>query len=121
MHDPPHAGEIIREDCLRPLGLTVTAAAAWLGVSRQSLSELLNGRSGVSADMAIRLAFRVAGPARLVLVSDATAAAGSEMPRRSGPEWLRDFFEKLTEKKLSLPESPELPFADASPAPTEGR
>jgi len=55
MHDPPHAGEIIREDCLKPLGLTVTAAAAWLGVSRQSLSELLNGRSGVSADMAIRL------------------------------------------------------------------
>ena len=55
MHDPPHPGEIIREDCLQPLGLTVTAAAEWLGVSRQSLSELLNGRSGVSAEMAIRL------------------------------------------------------------------
>ena len=55
MHNPPHPGEIIREDCLRPLGLSVTAAAAWLGVSRQSLSELLNGRNGVSAEMAIRL------------------------------------------------------------------
>jgi len=55
MHNPPHPGEIIREDCLVPLGLTVTAAAAWLGVSRQSLSELLNGRNGVSAEMAIRL------------------------------------------------------------------
>jgi len=55
MHNPPHAGEIIREDCLKPLGLTVTAAAEWLGVSRQSLSELLNGRNGVSAEMAIRL------------------------------------------------------------------
>ena len=55
MHNPPHPGEIIREDCLNPLGLTVTAAAEWLGVSRQSLSELLNGRNGVSADMAIRL------------------------------------------------------------------
>jgi antitoxin HigA-1 len=55
MHKPPHPGEIIREDCLAPLGLTVTAAAAWLGVSRQSLSELLNGRNGVSAEMAIRL------------------------------------------------------------------
>ncbi len=55
MFNPPHPGEIIREDCLEPLGLTVTAAAAWLGVSRQSLSELLNGRNGVSADMAIRL------------------------------------------------------------------
>jgi addiction module HigA family antidote len=55
MHNPPHPGEIIREDCLKPLGLSVTAAAAWLDVSRQSLSELLNGRNGVSAEMAIRL------------------------------------------------------------------
>jgi antitoxin HigA-1 len=55
MFNPPHPGEIIREDCLKPLGLTVTAAAAWLGVSRQSLSEVLNGRNGVSAEMAIRL------------------------------------------------------------------
>ena len=55
MHNPPHPGEIIREDCLKPLGLSVTAAAEWLGVSRQSLSELLNGRNGVSAEMAIRL------------------------------------------------------------------
>lgn len=54
MRNPPHPGEIIREDCLQPLGLSVTAAAAWLGVSRQSLSELLNGRNGVSAEMAIR-------------------------------------------------------------------
>ncbi len=55
MHDPPHPGEIIREDCLTPLHLTVTAAAEWLGVSRQSLSELLNGHNGLSAEMAIRL------------------------------------------------------------------
>ena len=55
MHNPPHPGEIIREDCLRPLGVSVTAAAAWLGVSRQSLSEVLNGRNGVSAEMALRL------------------------------------------------------------------
>lgn len=55
MHNPPHPGEIIKEDCLVPLGLTVTAAAKGLGVSRQSLSELLNGRGGLSADMAIRL------------------------------------------------------------------
>lgn len=55
MHNPPHPGEIIREDCLKPLDLSVTAAAKGLGVSRQSLSELLNGRAGVSADMAIRL------------------------------------------------------------------
>jgi antitoxin HigA-1 len=55
MFNPPHPGEIIREDCLKPLDMSVTAAAEWLGVSRQSLSELLNGRSGVSANMAIRL------------------------------------------------------------------
>jgi antitoxin HigA-1 len=55
MHNPPHPGEIIREDCLVPLGLTVTAAARGLGVSRGSLSELLNGHNGVSAEMAIRL------------------------------------------------------------------
>jgi addiction module HigA family antidote len=55
MHDPPHPGEIIREDCLKPLGLSVTAAAEWLGISRQSLSEVLNRHNGVSAEMAIRL------------------------------------------------------------------
>ena len=55
MFNPPHPGEIIREDCLKPLGLTVTVAAKGLGVSRQSLSELLNGRNGISAGMALRL------------------------------------------------------------------
>jgi len=46
---------VIREACLKPLGLTVTAAAAGLGVTRKALSDLLNGHSGVSPDMAIRL------------------------------------------------------------------
>jgi addiction module HigA family antidote len=55
MFNPPHPGEIVREDCLKPLKLSVTAAAAALGVSRQSMSELINGRNGVSADMAVRL------------------------------------------------------------------
>jgi len=55
MHSPPHPGEVIRELCLKPLKLTVTEAAKSLGVSRKSLSELLNGRSGVSPEMALRL------------------------------------------------------------------
>jgi addiction module HigA family antidote len=55
MHNPAHPGEVIRETCLEPLGLSVTAAAKGLGVTRKALSELLNGHSGVSADMAIRL------------------------------------------------------------------
>ena len=53
--NPARPGEIIREDCLKPLGLTVTAAADALGVTRKALSDLLNGHSGVSPDMAIRL------------------------------------------------------------------
>ncbi|MBI5135920.1 MAG: HigA family addiction module antidote protein [Nitrospirae bacterium] len=55
MHNPPHPGEVIRDLCLEPLGLTVTAAAKALGVSRRTLSELLNGRRGISAEMAVRL------------------------------------------------------------------
>jgi addiction module HigA family antidote len=55
MHDPPHPGEIIKELCLEPLGLSVTDAAKGLGVTRKALSELLNGRTGVSSEMAIRL------------------------------------------------------------------
>jgi antitoxin HigA-1 len=55
MFSPPHPGEILRQLCLDPLGLTVTQAAAALGVSRKTLSSILNGHSGISAEMAIRL------------------------------------------------------------------
>jgi len=55
MHNPAHPGEIVREECLKPLGLSVTAAADALGVTRKALSDLLNGHTGVSPDMAIRL------------------------------------------------------------------
>ena len=55
MHNPPHPGEIIREFCLEPLGLTVTQAAEALGVTRKTLSTLLNGRAGISPEMALRL------------------------------------------------------------------
>ncbi len=48
MHNPPHPGEVIKELCLDPLGLTVTAAAEGLGVARRTLSSLLNGRAGIS-------------------------------------------------------------------------
>jgi addiction module HigA family antidote len=55
MFNPPHPGEIVREDYMKALGLTVTAAAQGLGVTRKTLSELLNGHSGISPEMAIRL------------------------------------------------------------------
>ncbi len=55
MKDPPHPGGIVRRQCLEPLGLSVSAAALGLGVTRQALSDLVNGRAGVSVDMAVRL------------------------------------------------------------------
>ena len=55
MHQPPHPGEILRELCLLPLQLSVTEAADSLGVSRNTLSAIVNGRAGVSPEMAIRL------------------------------------------------------------------
>ena len=55
MHNPPHPGEILRELCLKPLDITVTDAAEALGISRKTLSSILNGRSGISPEMAVRL------------------------------------------------------------------
>ena len=55
MNNPPHPGEIVRSECLEPLGLTVTRAAQGLGVTRQTLSDLVNEKAGVSIDMAFRL------------------------------------------------------------------
>lgn len=55
MYNPPHPGEIVKYECLEPLGLTVTRAAEGLGVTRQALSSLLNEKSGMSVDMALRL------------------------------------------------------------------
>jgi antitoxin HigA-1 len=55
MHNPPHPGEVLKGLYLEPLGLTVTRAAAALKVSRQALSELINGKTGVSSQMALKL------------------------------------------------------------------
>ena len=55
MQNPPHPGGIVRRQCLEPLGLSVTKAAAGLGVTRQALSDLVNEKAGVSLEMAIRL------------------------------------------------------------------
>ena len=55
MYNPPHPGEVLKKLCLEPLGLTVTEAAKALGVSRKTLSSILNGHAGVSPEMAIRL------------------------------------------------------------------
>ena len=55
MCNPPHPGEVVKRDCLEPLGLTVTRAARGLGVTRHTLSDLVNLKSGVSVEMALRL------------------------------------------------------------------
>ena len=55
MKNPPHPGRLLIEEILQPLGLTVTSGAKALGVSRQSLSNLVNGRAGISPEMAVRL------------------------------------------------------------------
>jgi len=56
MHNPPHPGEIIREFCVEPLNINDTEAARALGVTRKTFSALLNGRAGISPEMALRLA-----------------------------------------------------------------
>ena len=55
MHNPAHPGEILKEEYMEPLGLTVTETAKRLGISRKALSELINGKSGISVPMAYRL------------------------------------------------------------------
>ncbi|ARP87745.1 addiction module antidote protein, HigA family [Bordetella genomosp. 9] len=55
MHNPPHPGEILREDVIVPLGLSVTEAAERLAISRVALSRVLNGKAAISPDLAVRL------------------------------------------------------------------
>jgi addiction module HigA family antidote len=55
MHNPPHPGEVLKSLCLEPLNLTITEAARSLGISRKTLSSILNGHAGISPEMAVRL------------------------------------------------------------------
>ena len=55
MKNPPHPGAVVLHDCIEPLGLTITDAAAALHVTRTTLSELVNGKRGISPEMAVRL------------------------------------------------------------------
>ena len=63
MKNPPHPGLSVKHDCLEPLGLTVTAAAKLLGVTRQTLNDVVNARRGISPEMAIRLDLAFGGGA----------------------------------------------------------
>ena len=63
MKTPPHPGMSVRYDCLEPLGLSVTEAAEKLGVTRQALNNLVNGKAGISPEMAVRLDLAFGGGA----------------------------------------------------------
>ena len=67
MHNPPHPGEVIRGLVMEPLGLTVTEAAKALGISRKTLSAILNGRAGISPEMAVRLSIALGTSAEVWL------------------------------------------------------
>ena len=71
MKNPPHPGSFIFRQCIEPLGLTITAAAAALGVTRTTLSELVNEKRGLSPEMAVRLSKVFGGSAESWLVQQA--------------------------------------------------
>ena len=71
MKNPPHPGSFVFDECIEPLGLTITQAAEALGVTRVTLSELVNGRRGISPEMAVRLSKAFGGSAESWLVQQA--------------------------------------------------
>ena len=71
MKNPPHPGGVVLRQCIEPLGLTITEAAAALGVTRTSLSELVNGKRGISPVMAVRLSQVFGGSAESWLTQQA--------------------------------------------------
>src|SRR5215472_16699304 len=71
MKNPPHPGGVVRRQCIEPLGLSITEAAAALGVTRTTLSELVNEKRGISPEMAVRLSKVFGGSAESWLVQQA--------------------------------------------------
>ena len=71
MKNPPHPGGVLLRQCIEPLGLTITDAAAALGVTRTTLSELVNGKRGISPEMAVRLSKVFGGSAESWLTQQA--------------------------------------------------
>jgi addiction module HigA family antidote len=71
MKNPPHPGTVVLQECIEPLGLSITDAATALGVTRTTLSELVNGRRGISPEMAVRLSKVFGGSAESWLVQQA--------------------------------------------------
>ncbi len=85
MHNPPHPGEILQEEIIVPLGLTVTQAAARLGMSRVALSRVINGHAAISADLALRLERAGVSTARLWLGLQAAWDLAQAAKRKQPP------------------------------------
>lgn len=90
MHNPPHPGAVIRSEIVKAHGLTVTAAARVLGVSRQALSGLLNAKVGLTGDMALRIE-KAFGPKMETLMRMQSAFEISEARRRQGKICVRRY------------------------------
>jgi addiction module HigA family antidote len=80
MKNPPHPGGFVLRQCIEPLGLTITDAAAALGVTRTTLSELVNGKRGVSPEMAVRLSKVFGGSAEGWLTPPTVGGASKSFP-----------------------------------------
>jgi addiction module HigA family antidote len=85
MKNPPHPGEMLREDVLAPLGLSVKEAAARLGMSRVALSRVLNGRAAISPDLAVRLEMAGVSTARAWLSMQANYDLAQAMKHEQPP------------------------------------
>ena len=85
MHNPPHPGEILKEEVIAPLGLSVTEAAERLSMSRVALSRVLNGKAGISPDLAVRLETAGASTARAWLAMQANYDLWQAMQHEQPP------------------------------------
>jgi addiction module HigA family antidote len=94
MKNPVHPGRIVRHDCLEPLGLSVTEGAKVLGVTRQALNNVVNGKAGISPEMAIRLAKAFGSTAetwlRMQLAYDLAAARKDESKIKVRRQYLEE-------------------------------
>ena len=81
MKNPPHPGGVVLRQCIEPSGLTMTDAAAALGVTRNTLSELVNGKRGISPEMAVRISKVFGGTEQGWLVQQAQYDLGTSSPR----------------------------------------
>lgn len=85
MHNPPHPGEILKEDVIAPLELSVTEAASRLAMSRVAFSRVLNGKAGFSPDLAVRLEQAGAGTARAWMMMQANYDLWQAMQHEQPP------------------------------------